>query len=130
LIKLLVLEEGSQLAEELWTRASARISSSLIYPEARAALAAAARDGRISHGELVRTVLDLDRACASMQLVGVDGYVARTGGELAERHALRGYDAVHLATALGVGDPNLAIATWDSDLASAAQREGRATIPA
>jgi predicted nucleic acid-binding protein len=47
LIKTLLLESGSQLADELWSRSSMRIASGLVYPEARAELAAATRGGRI-----------------------------------------------------------------------------------
>ena len=36
-------------------------------------------------------------------LVGIDGLLARQAGELAEQLGLRGYDAVHLASALALG---------------------------
>jgi predicted nucleic acid-binding protein len=128
-IKLLVLEEDSQLADELWSRASMRFSSWLIYPEACAALAAAARARRINPAQLRRTRADLDEACASMQLIGVDDRLAASAGGLAERHALCGYDAVHLATAMAIGDAELLLVTWDRDLGAAALREGRSTAP-
>src|SRR5207247_7407213 len=43
LIKLIFHEPGSELAVELWDRADLLVSSQLVYPEARAALAAATR---------------------------------------------------------------------------------------
>lgn len=46
------------------------------------------------------TVTDLQAACEAMLLIGIDWSLARHAGELAEVHGLRGYDAVHLATAL------------------------------
>jgi predicted nucleic acid-binding protein len=69
--------------------------------------------GRLGRAEgvalmaLYACVRDLDTACSTMQLIGVDTDLARTAGDLAERHALRGYDAVHLATALSVDDSEL-----------------------
>jgi predicted nucleic acid-binding protein len=63
-------------------------------------------------------------------VIGLDDALARTAGELAERHALRGYDAVHLASATAIDDPALVIATWDRDLAWAVIAENQTVVPA
>ena len=55
--------------------------------------------------------------------------LAHQAGELAERFALRGYDAVHLATALAIGEV-VTFVSWDHDLRRAATRSGRAIAPA
>ena len=129
MIKTVLEEDGSQLADELWSRSSSRIASGLVYPEARAALAAAHRAGRIDERSLLAATSDLQSACAAMQLIGVDWALARHAGEIAERYALRGYDAVHLATALATQDSELVLITWDRDLAVAAAAAGIAVIP-
>lgn len=72
----------------------------------------------------------IDALCGQLEMVGVDARLARVAGDLAERHALRGYDAVHLASALAVEDVNLVMATWDRDLASAAAAQQRTVVPA
>lgn len=117
------------IADELWARASARVASRLVYPEARAALAAAERSGRIDQAGRRTAAADLEAACTAMALLGVDWALAQHAGEIAEVYALRGYDAVHLATALSVDDPDLVLLTWDGDLADAAVRAGRAVVP-
>jgi len=114
----------------LWRHASDRTTSLLAHPEARAALAAAQRFGRITARELRRAVSDLDDASAALRLIGIDVQLARTAGELAERHSLRGYDAVHLASALSIDDPDLVLVTWDGELACAAAASGRLVAPA
>jgi uncharacterized protein len=129
LIKLLVQEEGSDLAVEVWSQASSRFASRLVYPEARAALAAAERSGRIDAGFQRAAVKDLAAACAAMSLVGIDWELAIDAGELAAAYALWGYDAVHLATALSVGDDDVVVVTWDGDLGRAAVAAGRAVVP-
>jgi predicted nucleic acid-binding protein len=43
---------------------------------------------------------------------------------------LRGYDAVHLASALAIDSPDVVLATWDRALAAAAVEEGLAVVPA
>ena len=40
--------------------------------------------------------------------------VARHAGELARAHALRGADAIHLASALALGDNDVIVAVWDA----------------
>lgn len=55
-----------------------------------------------------------------MVLVEVGLRLARSASALAERHGLRGYDAVHLAAALSLDDPELVVATWDRALHRAA----------
>jgi hypothetical protein len=77
-----------------------------------------------------RTLDYLDDACDGMRLIGVGEQLARLAGALAERHALRGYDALHLASALSIGDTSLVLATWDQRLARAALAAGAAVLPA
>lgn len=52
--------------------------------------------------------------------------LARQAGELAEEFELRGYDAVHLATALDLGDEDVVLVTWDGALSRAAEKNGLA----
>jgi predicted nucleic acid-binding protein len=85
--------------------------------------------GRIEERSRRGAVRDLDAACAAMRLIGIDWQVAVTAGDLAERYALRGYDAVHLATALSIRDAAFVLSTWHGDLGRAAVRAGCSVIP-
>lgn len=105
------------------------VSSQLVYPEARAAAAAARRAGRISSISLRRAAERIDRLCSQVVIVGLDPELAHTAGDLAETHALRGYDAVHLATALSIDAAGMLLATWDGDLARAAVAAGCSVSP-
>jgi uncharacterized protein len=78
---------------------------------------------------LRQAVRAFDALVAELRLIRIDDDVARTAGDLAERHGLRGYDAVHLASASAIADPGLVLATWDHDLATAASACGYA-VPA
>ena len=123
-------EPGSDVAVELWGRAEAVTSSQLVYPEARAAVAAAQRGGRIDARKLRAAVRTIDELCHELEVIGLDESLARAAGELAERHALRGYDAVHLASATAIDHPDLVVATWDRNLASAAIAKNHTVVPA
>jgi predicted nucleic acid-binding protein len=104
-------------------------SSQLIYPEARAAAALGHRTGRIDTNTLRSAVRAIDGLYAELRAIGVDDALARSAGELAELHGLRGYDAVHLASALAFGT-DTTLVTWDHDLADAAVACGYTVVPA
>jgi uncharacterized protein len=110
---------------ELWDRADLLISSQLVYPEARAALAAAARASRIDQPTHVNAVAALEDLYAQLRIIAIDEPLARQAGELATQRALRGYDAVHLACALHVEGDDVLLATWDKALNAAARATGR-----
>jgi uncharacterized protein len=110
---------------ELWDRADLLVSSQLVYPEARAALAAAARASRVDQPTHVNALAALEDLYAQLRIITIDEPLARQAGELATQHALRGYDAVHLACALHVAGDDVLLATWDKALNSAARATGQ-----
>jgi predicted nucleic acid-binding protein len=123
---LIVVEDGSDLASELWDGAYPVASSILSYPEGRAELAAARRQGRLGEAEHAKALAVFEELQEDLITVGVDSGLARRAGEHAEDLGLRGYDAVHLATALELGDEEVVLVTWDRDLARAAEQVGLA----
>jgi predicted nucleic acid-binding protein len=129
LIKLIVVEDGSDTASELWDRYPAA-ASVLAYPEARAALAAARRAERLTGRGHDRAVAELEALSSELTVVGVDERLARHAGQLAFEHGLRGYDAVHLASALALDAAETILVTWDHDLSTAAAGAGLAVAPA
>jgi predicted nucleic acid-binding protein len=56
--------------------------------------------------------------------------VAALAGDLAERHALRANDAIHLASALAARVSDLVFVSWDAELRHAAAKSGLALAPA
>lgn len=125
LVKLFMRERGTETVRDLWDGAADRVTSAATYPEARAALASAERSGRIEPEQGADAVSELDDRFATMNVVVLDDDLAMDAGELAQHHALRGYDAVHLASALEIGDPTLMV-TWDEELLRAAEAAGLA----
>lgn len=99
-------------------------SSILSYPEGRAALAAAVRQDRLGKDEQAQALAAFEELQADLITVGVDSTLARRAGKHAEDLGLRGYDAVHLATALELGDEEIVLVTWDRNLARATEQVG------
>jgi predicted nucleic acid-binding protein len=126
LIKLVLSERGSELAATLWESAEPAASTILSYPEGRAALAAAQRSGRIGRDTYEGSLAKFETLHEELISVGVDERLARSAGDHAARLRLRGYDAVHLATALELGETEVVVVTWDQDLGRAAESAGLA----
>lgn len=112
------------MAAELWGSSYPAASSILAYPEGRAALAAARRLSRLGEEEHREALAAFEELYAELVTVGMDQEIANRAGGHAEDLALRGYDAVHLATALELGDEEVVLVTWDRDLAQAAEHVG------
>ena len=129
-VKLLVEEEGSDLAAALWDGCDAAVTSRLAYPEVRAALAAAGRDHRLDRADQSRAEAAWEEYWASTRAVELTASVTTHAGELASAHALRGADAVHLASLLAVGAADTLFAAWDRRLRAGAQSVGVRIAPA
>jgi uncharacterized protein len=129
-VKLVAEEPGSELAAQLWDGCDAAVASRLAYPEVRAALAAATRNHDLSEDELDAAEQVWEQYWAATRPVELTAAVERRAGRLAREHALRGADAVHLASALAIGDPELVIAVWDRRLHAGAQAAGIRVAPA
>jgi uncharacterized protein len=123
-VPLLIAEPGSARAASLWDGADRVVSVWLVYPETRAALAQAERLGRLTARQLRDAVTAFDSLFEAIDLVEVDDTLARRAGELAQVRQLRGYDAVHLAAADRVRDPNVVVVAGDGDFLEAATAEG------
>jgi hypothetical protein len=129
-VKLLIAEPETPDAEVLWDETAGLVTSRLTYPECRAALAAAARAGRLTRSALREAKRELERRWRQFVRVEVGESVARAAGDLAEHHALRAYDAVHLASALEAGrGGTLLFVSFDQTLSGAARRSGLAVAP-
>lgn len=103
LLKLLIPEAGSTTALSVWRTAPSVAAVSVLLTEASAGLAAARRAGRLTSAAYTESRRDLWRLWAILDVVVADMPLCERAADLAERRRLRGYDAVHLAAALGYG---------------------------
>lgn len=129
-IKLLVEEDGTEVAVALWDGCDAAVSSRLSYPEVRAALAAAARDRRVSAADLDRAEQDWEIYWSAVRPVELTAEVARRAGVAVKEHSLRGVDGVHLASVFAVPTPDIVMAVWDRRLRDGALAAGLQVAPA
>jgi predicted nucleic acid-binding protein len=127
IVPLVIEEVGTATAGTLWDRAERVVSVRLTRVEARAALAHAGRLGRINAQQHAAAKRDLDVFLDQLDLVEIDDDLIDRAAEHAEEHALRAYDAVHLAAATRVFDADLVIVAGDRALLGAAEELGMTT---
>ena len=125
LVKLYVAETGTGDVQSWVAQASVVATSRVAYPEARAALARRMREGSITTAVLRSAVRDLDRDFGSFAVVEATPRVARAAGVLAEKRGLRGFDAIHLASAIELAaalSQAVEVAAYDTRLLDAGAR--------
>lgn len=127
LVKLYVAEGSSAEVRTLAEKAELLATSVLAYPEARSAFARLQREGLLteSAGASLRAELDLD--WPHLLAIDLSEAIWRQAGDLAERHALRALDSLHLASFLALTVADLGVparfSTFDERLDAAARRE-------
>ncbi len=126
LVKLYVEEEGSPLVRDLVESAELVATSVVAYAEARAALARQRREGGLTSGGYDRAKKDFEQDWPRYLSVEVSETVCRSAGDLAEKHRLRGFDGLHLASYLSLhedGAPEIRFSAFDAALNRAARKE-------
>jgi uncharacterized protein len=123
-VKLMLPELGSGEALDLWRRADHVLSSRLLYPEGRSAVARAVRAGRLQRrrGRQAREVLET--LWRDVDVIELGPPLAKLAGDLAEQHSLKASDAVHLAAATAMSTSPLVFVASDLALTDAARRDG------
>lgn len=120
LVKRYVEEEGSKAVRAAMAAESAWWTCRIGFVETVRAVGLAAGAGA------VRAV---KREWESFGVVEVDAALADQAATLALSAELRSLDALHLAAALRLGDEDLTLATWDTQLHAAARDQGLRTLP-
>ena len=128
LVKLYVRESGSEEIKKTVAESDAVATSIITYVEARAAFAKKAREKDITPPGYQTIKSDLERDWGSLFVLNLTDSLTKSAADLSEKHGLRGYDAIHLASALEI---KAAVATAapivfssaDDRLCEAARRE-------
>lgn len=127
LVKLYVTEDGSAEVRKLVDEADMVATSVVAFPEARSALARLHREELLTREELDAARDAFLRDWDSFLKIQVLKRVYEHAGELTEEHALRGFDAIHLASFLEVAataaGERVEFSAFDSRLVVAAKAE-------
>ena len=127
LVKLYVQEKDSGEIVKLISDAEAVATSIIAYAEARAAFARKLREKGISDDDHKRIKNDLDRDWQNLFVIKLSEAIVRSAGDLAEKCSLRGFDALHLASALELKKAvplPVQFSSSDARLGESARKEG------
>jgi predicted nucleic acid-binding protein len=126
-VPLVIAEPGSESCGRIWNDADAVVTTRLLFVETAAALAQAQRMGRLSKQGHAKALNLLDGLWVEFDIVEADDIVIRRAAHLAAACGLRGYDAVHCASADQLQDPDLVVACADRRLLRACSDLGMST---
>ena len=133
LVKRYVAEAGSAEVEALIGEAQAVGTAVLSRAEVAAALGKAVRVGLVWREAGLKALTSFNADWEHLIRLQFGEPLAARAAALAWEHGLRGYDAVHLATALGwretLGEA-VTVATWDRELWRGALAAGLTPCPA
>lgn len=130
MVKLLVDEPGTEEAQQAYSEADGVRSTAIAHVEATAALARMHKGGRLTQAQLRRGLGDLESLLSGLYVHAVSEQLLVQAAESARSHALRAYDAVHLAGALSfAAGEKLEFACWDKELRKAAHDRGFGLVP-
>ena len=125
-VPLLVNELSSDLCEQLWASSDGVVSSRLIYVEAGAALSRACRLDRLTQDDHKYALRTLEELASELSIVEVTEDLVVRAGRIAHDYELRGYDAVHCASAEWIDDSDLVVFSGDVKLLKACRALGMA----
>jgi predicted nucleic acid-binding protein len=130
LVKLYVAEPGTEDVRTRVDRAAIVATSTIAYPETRAALARRRRERALRPAAFAEAKRRFEDDWPKYLAVQITEALCREAGHLAERYALRGYDSVHLASFIEVarhaGIAETEFSSFDVPLNGAARRASRA----
>jgi len=127
-VKLYANEAGADAVRALVERADLVATSSITYSEVRSTFARYYREKIWTRSEHSSIKKQFQADWAACLTIGVSDSVTETAGDLAEAHALRGCDAIQLATFVqllqGTDDDEIEFSSFDDRLNKAAKNLG------
>ena len=126
LVKLYVEETASADVKGLVGAAEVTGTSLIAYAEARAAFSRRFRENAFSHRDYNRLRSRFESDWKNYLSIHVTREIVGMAGDLAEKHSLRGFDAIHLASAVTLREKlasDVTFSCFDMRLQIASQRE-------
>ncbi len=131
LIKRYIVEKGSDPVRDLLQQAGAAATATVAYAEIYSGLTRRFREGYVAPKLYSIACHEFERDWPDYLKIELTGELLVAARDLIQRHPLRSFDAVHLASALSLArnlGEDVAIVAADGRLLHAAAAEGLATV--
>jgi len=127
LVKLYVEEIDSEKIKNFAHKAAVVSTSKIAYAEARAAFVKKQKERGFSPKDLKKIVEDFNRDWESYFVIEITDGLIRLAGDIAEKYILRGFDSIHLASAIHLKNrtsSDVHFSSFDTRLNQSAEKEG------
>jgi uncharacterized protein len=131
LVSLYVEDRHTERVRRAVKEVPSAATSRIAYVEARAVFARMRREHLLRQRVYAAILTLFNNEWERLNLVEITGPLVQAAADLVERHPLRGFDALHLASALVLRGDNLRMTfcCHDSRLAGAARAMGFQVVP-
>jgi predicted nucleic acid-binding protein len=129
LVKLFLLEDGSELVCELWNGDESVATAGVGQTELVCALAAAVRDRRFDARRMTEDIVGGTFLRRRADIVATDPELLDSASRLGVVHRLRALDAVHVASALVLRAADPVVVSWNDSQRNAVHAEGLRVFP-
>ncbi len=125
LVKRYVEEEGTKLVDELWEKAEEVATSVVAFAEVISAFSRKSREGILTQKELMEIIYEFKEDYSRMIHVPITLELNKIIERLLVTYSLKGFDAIHLASALilKVEFPETVFLCFDNALNKTARKE-------
>ncbi len=125
LVKRYVEEEGTKLVDELWEKAEEVATSVVAFAEVISAFSRKSREGILTQKELIEIIYEFKEDYSRMIHVPITLELNKIIERLLVSYSLKGFDAIHLASALilKVEFPETVFLCFDKALNKTARKE-------
>ncbi len=127
LVKLYVEEIDSEKIKNFAHNAAVVSTSKIAYAEARAAFVKKQKERGFSPKDLKKIVEDFNRDWESYFVIEITDGLIRFAGDMAEKYILRGFDSIHLSSAIHLKNrtsSDVHFSSFDTRLNLSAEKEG------
>lgn len=123
---MLIREDNEDQCRSIWDDATQIVTSRITYVEAQAAVAAAERADRIDSAQSKFARMRLDEMWRDAFVVEIDVDLMYAAAACARAYGLRGFEAIHCASAMTAGGIDALAVSGDRRLLDAWLRGGLA----
>ncbi len=127
LVKRYVIEEGTIIVDRLWQKATYIATSVVAYAESVATFGRKTREGLLNNDDFKKIITFLEADYKHFILIPVSVELNEIIKGLVKKYPLRGFDAIHLASAILLSEGGLKdiiFLCFDKLLSEAALSEG------
>ena len=128
IVKWFFDEPLSEMAGDIKDSSKIAVTSLIAFPEVMSAFNRAFKDRRCTQSELDKIRTGFLRIWSDFQRVAITEHLVRKSETLIFKHNLKGFDSLHLASAIELkaecGTLDIFFSCFDKNLNAAARREG------